>query len=196
MEVFAKFDEPRGAVTPELLTGIYKTMGVDAPSTEELQSFIDSVYDERDSAEALRKTIPAVRGVPVGDGPEGARPRRCYLSPDELQTNFSVDNTRTAHQADVVNMFDIFANSAKKFPDNELYGTSSEPGKPYSFESYSSVMKNVVNVASGLAGEGLKRQQFVGVMLDTSPLWGTIQFALWHQVSFKKHKYLLKILFY
>jgi len=181
MEAFKKFDEPRGAVTPDLLKAIYAKMEQEAPPTEELEAFIESVYAERESGAAALKAQPAARGVPVGDGPEGARARRHFRYVDNLLTNFDTNVASVAHQKDVVNMYDIFANSVKVYPDNDLYGTSPEPGKPFVFESYSQVNTHVSNIAAGLTALGIQRQQFVGVMLDTSPEWGIIEQALWRQ---------------
>ena len=183
MEAFKKFDEPRGAVTPELLNAIFAKMEAEPPAREELEAFIESVYAERESAEAAQKAVPAVRGVPVGDGPEGARARRCYSHVDELQTNFPASEIeRISHQTNVTNMFDIFANTVKTYPDNDFYGTSPEAGKPFTFQSYTQVNDRVARVAGGLTSLGIKKQQFVGVMLDTSPEWGIIELALWRQV--------------
>ena len=40
MEAFKKFDEPRGAVTPELLNAIFAKMEAEPPAREELEAFI------------------------------------------------------------------------------------------------------------------------------------------------------------
>lgn len=179
MEAFQKFEGPRGSVTPELLNAIYAKMQVDAPPKDELEKFIESVYAEREAAEENAKNKPKVFGISVGDGHEGSKIRKCYKSPDKFQTKFDEDNKRVSHQKEYNCMFDFFANSLAAFPDNNLYGTRS--GDKYVYSTYSDVNKVILQVAGGLTQTGVKRQQFVGVMLDTCKEWGTVELALWRQ---------------
>jgi len=185
MEVFQKFDGPRGSVTPELLSAIYGKLGQEAPPKEKLEEFIESVYSERERAEESGKSLPEKFGVPPSSGNAEECIRRCYKNPSgDLTRNFEEieADDRYAHQKNVVNMYDIFSNTVQKYPDNNFYGTSSAPGEAYSFATYSEVSKRVDNLASGLVNHlGYGYQKFVGIMLDTCPEWGITELALWRQ---------------
>jgi hypothetical protein len=176
-QIFAKFEEGRGAVNADLLIGIFNQIGAPAPERETLEKFIESVYAEREEAERFLAGKPDSYTFKIGDAV-----RRHGII--EFHTSFQSDYEPVTHQLKANTCWETFINSVEKYPNNNLYGNHTEPGK-YTFKTYAEVFEDVKKIGSGFLEIGVKPKQFVGVMLDTSYEWGACELAFWSQVITK-----------
>lgn len=171
MKAFGQF-EVADAVTVPFLKGLFTQLQVPVPSDEELDAFIKKVETERKEAKPL--TDADVRSRDVGN----CTYRANAVADGELlkyidRFEHHAENTKT--------MWDLFANSAKKFPNNKLFGTHASIADDYTWVDYASVMKRVEAMGSAFALAGLERQSFVGIMLNTCTTWTVLELGLWRQ---------------
>ena len=151
-QAFAAFDsDDDGAVTVELLQRLFATLGLPAPSDDELAAFIQAVEAERHTSTAELSTLPPLRGVEVGEpaSPGETSRRRHYSSPDLLRTD--THTSRAPHQQHSSTMWEVFASSAQRFPDNPMLGSRATPTGPYEWRSYREVYERACALGRAFA---------------------------------------------
>lgn len=171
MKAFAQFEVP-GAVSAPFLKGLLTKLDLPTPSDEELEAFVTAVETERNTAKPSSDS--EVKAVDIGNCTWRAN---AVAKGDLLKYIDRFEH----HGENTKTMWDLFANSAKKFPNNRLFGTHATVSDDYTWVDYSTVMKRVEAMGSAFALAGLERQSFVGVMLNTCTTWTVVELGLWRQ---------------
>ncbi len=74
------------------------------------------------------------------------------------------------------NLIDMFEDTIKKFPDRPAVGVKG-PGGEYQYTNYRDLAKRTDDLRGGLAQQGVKKGDTVGLIIDNSVEWPIIAFA-------------------
>jgi len=186
-KIFEAFDsEEVGKVSPEMLLGIFSTMGAPPPPVEFLKSYIKSVEDE--ILHVQNRTLPTETSVRIEDK-EGSHAR---TSTEAHERGGLVDGFE-GHLEGVRTMWNAWLRNKDEFADNPCLGTAVEdspqdmqsegaPSLRYEYLSYSEVHERIMNIAAGLIKfVGTRPLERIGILLRTCPEWVMTEYALWSQ---------------
>lgn len=191
-DILAKFElKGRGNVTVKDLHLLFDLLGEPLPPEQQLISFINDIYNERENvSKKLKVERLQFRTCQVN----GAT--RAATSSSSLQTHFNPNYAPVAHQSTTTTMWEMFQSSCIKFAHNPFLGdlsitpstTNAHHHHHYTFKSYHEIMRSVLDISFGLLSIGLQPSQYVGMIINSCSEWCILQYALWSQVIYSLYQ--------